>query len=176
MAFEDETEMHLNPTITACWTEAGNQQEIESAGNDERYQIFGSVDYRSGDIVYQQQERKRSIEFIAHLEAVLSRWPERPVIVITDNYSVHKTKAVREYEREHFGRLLIVYLPTYSPGLNPIEMLWRHLRRLVTHNHRFESLLHIMEAVHNALEMLAMETESILSIIGGVPLRPAEAT
>jgi transposase len=27
------------------------------------------------------------------------------------------------------GRLVLLYLPTYSPWLNPIEMLWRHFRR-----------------------------------------------
>ena len=30
------------------------------------------------------------------------------------------------------GRLVLLYLPTYSPWLNPIEMLWRHFRREVT--------------------------------------------
>jgi transposase len=30
------------------------------------------------------------------------------------------------------GRLVLLYWPTYSSWLNPIEMLWRHFRREVT--------------------------------------------
>jgi len=176
VAFEDKTEMHLNPTISACWTDAGRQRKIESAGNDERYQIFGSVDYRSGDLVYNQEDRKRAVEFISHLEAVLAKWQDRPIVMITDNYSVHKTKAVRAFEREHVGRLLIVYLPTYSPGLNPIEMLWRNIRRLVTHNYKFDSLSAVKDAVKHTLETLADQTDRVLSIVGGIPPPSQETT
>jgi hypothetical protein len=60
--------------------------------------------------------------------------------------------------------------------LNPIEMLWRHIRRLVTHNYRFDALAAVMEAVRLALEELSKQTEQVLSIIGGKPLTNAEAT
>jgi hypothetical protein len=166
--------MHLNPTITACWTPSGEQVKVESAGNDERYQVFGSVDYRTGDLVYSQNKRKRTSEYIAHIEQALSRWPDRPVVLITDNYSIHKTKAVKELERAHFGRLLQVYLPTYSPHLNPIEMLWRYIRHLVTHNYKFETIAAVMDAVGLAMETLS--SAAILSVIGGKPLTTAEVT
>ena len=38
------------------------------------------------------------------------------------------------------GLLVLLYLPTYSPWLNPIEMLWRHFRREVTHCELFETV------------------------------------
>lgn len=172
--FEDETEMHLNPTITACWSQSGSQVKVESARNDERYQVFGSVDYRTGDLVFSQEERKATTQFVSHVAQILERWPQNPIVLICDNFQVHKTKAVRDLEREHFGRLLLVYLPTYSPHLNPIEMLWRHIRRLVTHNYWFESLTALMSAVGSALE--GLPADSILSIVGGTPLPRAEAT
>lgn len=34
----------------------------------------------------------------------------------------------------------LIYLPPYSPELNPIEFLWKKTRRAVTHNRYFESL------------------------------------
>lgn len=168
--------MHLNPTVTACWTPSGEQIRIESAGNDEKYQVFGSVDYRNGDIVFTQEDRKRTGEYISHLEQILSKYSDRPVILITDNYQIHKTKAVKELERRYFGRFIQVYLPTYSPHLNPIEMLWRHVRRLVTHNCKFDTLAAVMQAVGLALETLSNQSEQVLSIIGGKPLPKAEAT
>ena len=168
--------MHLNPTICACWTPSGEQVKVTSAGNDEKYQVFGSVEYRTGELVYSQEDRKRTEEYLAHLHQILCRWPDRPIVIITDNYQIHKTKAVKELERENFGRLIQVYLPTYSPHLNPVEMLWRHIRRLVTHNHFFGAADALKLAVLLALEQLSSQADSLLCIIGGKPLHQAEAT
>lgn len=44
------------------------------------------------------------------------------------------------------GRLVVLYLPTYSPWLNPIEMPWRHFRREVTHCELFVSVTALVEA------------------------------
>ena len=172
--YEDETEMHLNPTIRACWTPSGEQIKIESAGNDEKYQLFGSVEYRSGEMVCSQFARKRTAEYLAHLEQVISNWPDRPIALITDNYQIHKTKKVKELERAHFGRFIQIYLPTYSPHLNPIEMLWRHIRRLVTHNYKFDTIKAVMEAVERAIQ--ALSNTDKLTIIGAKPLAEADTT
>ena len=52
-------------------------------------------------------------------------------IVIADNLSAHKSPRVKEMIEAAGCSLL--FLPTYSPDLNPIEMLWSqfksHLRR-----------------------------------------------
>ena len=44
----------------------------------------------------------------------------------------HEDDEVEAVVRAAAGRLVLLYLPTYSPWLNPIEMLWRHFRREVT--------------------------------------------
>lgn len=48
-------------------------------------------------------------------------------IVIMDNLSIHKMLTVREAILEAGG--IPVYLPTYSPELNPIERLWADMKR-----------------------------------------------
>jgi transposase len=49
------------------------------------------------------------------------------VIVIWDGGSNHKGAAIRELERR-FPRLTLERLPGYAPDLNPVEMLWSHLK------------------------------------------------
>jgi len=39
------------------------------------------------------------------------------------------------------------YLPPYSSELNSIEHLWKDIRKNVTHNHLFESIADIMQAI-----------------------------
>jgi putative transposase len=46
----------------------------------------------------------------------------------------------------------LLYLPTYRPWLNPIERLWRHLRREGTHGERFERLKALLAAAQAVFE------------------------
>lgn len=47
-------------------------------------------------------------------------------VVVMDNYSVHKTRRVLdEFER---ARVLVEFLPPYSPDLNPIEKCWSKVK------------------------------------------------
>jgi transposase len=65
--------------------------------------------------------------FRAFVQQRLRPWLHRGDVVVMDNLGAHKTPAVRE-AIEAAGALPI-YLPTYSPELNPIELWWAHLKR-----------------------------------------------
>jgi transposase len=62
--------------------------------------------------------------------------------------------------------LVLLYLPTYSPWLNPIEMLWRHFRQEVTHWELFEDVKVLIEASYNFFERFNKNPKKVLSIIG----------
>jgi transposase len=48
-------------------------------------------------------------------------------IVVMDNLNIHKMRAVRETILK--AHAVPVYLPTYSPELNPIELWWGDIKR-----------------------------------------------
>ena len=50
-----------------------------------------------------------------------------------DDSNTHEDDEIEALLRGAAGRLVLLYLPTYSPWLNTIELLWRHFRREVTH-------------------------------------------
>jgi len=50
-------------------------------------------------------------------------------IVIMDNLSAHKNPKIAEYIKERGADL--VYLPPYSPDLNPIENMWSKVKQLL---------------------------------------------
>jgi transposase len=53
----------------------------------------------------------------------LTKAAQRKVILILDNLSVHHAKPVKEWLAEHRRQIEVVYLPGYSPELNPDEYL-----------------------------------------------------
>ena len=67
--------------------------------------------------------------FLAYLEQVLCPRLRPGQVVIMDNLSAHKVAGVRELIEAAGARLL--YLPPYSPDLNPIEPAWSKVKQIL---------------------------------------------
>lgn len=65
--------------------------------------------------------------FIRFVRRYLTPSLRRGDIVFMDNLNIHKMKRVRELIAA--AGATAVYLPTYSPELNPIELWWNDLKR-----------------------------------------------
>ena len=100
------------------------------------------------------------------LEALLAKHPRGTIHVAWDNANTHEDEEVEAVLRGAAGRLVLLYLPTYSPWLNPAEMLWRHYRREVTHCELFESIDALLEATREFFDRMNRTPERIRSIIG----------
>jgi transposase len=77
------------------------------------------------------------------------------IVVIIDNFSSHKSGLVREKAKE-LG-IYLVYLPPYSPNLNPIEFIWKSIKRVLS-----------LSFVSNLYEMKQIITESFCTFSGGL--------
>ena len=77
----------------------------------------------------------------------------RPCAVVLDNYSVHRSKEVQatlpDLERVGVG---FYYLPPYSPELNRIEELWRHVKHEELPVRSYRTLDELRAAVARRLE------------------------
>jgi hypothetical protein len=54
---------------------------------------------------------------------------ERPCVIVLDNYAVHKSRLVKEAQPALAqAGVTFFYLPPYSPELNAMELIWRHVK------------------------------------------------
>ncbi len=67
--------------------------------------------------------------FLAYVEQILVPTLKPGDVVVMDNLGSHKSKAVRKAIREVGARLL--FLPPYSPDLNPIEQVFAKLKHML---------------------------------------------
>ncbi len=88
--------------------------------------------------------------FLAYVEQILVPTLVPGDIVVMDNLSSHKVAGVRQ-AIEAAGATLL-YLPPYSPDLNPIEQLFAKLKALLRKAaaRTFEALIHAIAAALNA--------------------------
>lgn len=115
------------------------------------------------------RRHKRRKEIAELLEALLAKHRSERIYVAWDNATTHENDEIEAVVRGAAGRLVLLYLPTYSPWLNPIEMLWRHYRREVTHCELFDSAKALVEATKEFYRRYNDMPEKVLSIIGAIP-------
>ena len=77
---------------------------------------------------------------------------ERPCVVVLDNYSVHRGKPVQAVlpERARVG-VHCYYLPPYTPEVNRIEEVWRHVKYEELPARSYRTLADLRTAVTDAL-------------------------
>ena len=151
------------------WSPKGQQVMIPTPGQTKKHYGIGAVNYHSGETVVLVRRRKRRKEIAELLEALLEKHPNDTIYVTWDNANTHQDDEVEAVVRGAAGRLILLYLPTYSPWLNPIEMLWRYFRREVTHCELFENIKTLIAATYDFFEQCNHQPEKVLSVIGALP-------
>ena len=116
---------------------ARSKLKIPTPAQPTRHYGVGVVNYHTGETVVLIKRHKRRQEIAEFLQTLVDKHPTGTIFVAWDNATTHEDDEVEAIVRGAAGRLVLLYLPTYSPWLNPIEMLWRHFRREVTHNELF---------------------------------------
>jgi len=83
------------------------------------------------------------------LEKCLVPQLEPGQVVIMDNYSIHKSKKTQDLIKE--AGCEILFLPPYSPDLNPIENLWANIKA------RTKKLKRTCDNFHQAIDLAFKE-------------------
>jgi putative transposase len=149
----DEAEFHLNPGLARCWSPPGERIIVPSAGQNRRVPVFGALDAMTGEASVLLTSKKRSSEFLQFLPWLVDHlYAERErIYLFLDNCSIHHTKAVQAYFREHRQRIRVIWNATYTPNLNLIERFWGHLKRSAIHNYYFETVDNLERAIMDAV-------------------------
>jgi transposase len=167
--YADEFNVSWLPTLRKMWSPKGQQVMIPTPGQPKVHYGLGAVNYHTGETLVIIRRRKRRKEVAELLEGLLEKHPQETIYVAWDNASTHQDEEIEAVVRGAAGRLILLYLPTYSPWLNPIEMLWRHFRREVTHCDLFVTLKDLISASYDFFNRYNLMPNNTLSLIGAIP-------
>jgi transposase len=164
--FGDESSFALWGSLAYTWSPRGKQPLVPTNGNRKNLKIFGMIDYFTGKLIYQVIDGKLNGEsYIKFLRKVMRESSDK-VIVIQDGAPYHRSKSVKTFEKESLDRLSIFRLPSYSPDYNPIEFLWRKIKRNATHNVYFENFEVLTSTIRSQLAKLKRKPSEILNLFG----------
>jgi len=86
---------------------------------------------------------------------------ERPLVLVVDNYSVHKSERVQQ-EREAFAAagISLFFLPSYSPEMSGIEPIWHDVKHHEMTQRSYDRLGSLFEAADKALARKAIALQA----------------
>ena len=131
--------------------------------------FFGAVRLRDGKLVRSRPEGRFDAQtcwaFLRKLER-LSRNPGRKVVLVSDHARYHHAKLHAPWRREMAGQFRLHFLPPYSPELNPIERVWKLLRRRCLHHQYFPTLEGVVAAVRPRLREWSRPNSTLQRLCG----------
>lgn len=141
--------MTLDFPLRGCWMKRGEQKRLPAATNTRHYlHWIGAYNWLHDTIAALCVPRKTSSNFLHFLEyLLLQRYPDCPVVLVLDNASYHHAADVQAFLSLLQARVMVIWLPPYSPDLNPIERFWLFLKNEVCANCLYPSLPVLQSAV-----------------------------
>jgi transposase len=164
LLFGDEASFPQWGTLSYTWARRGHQPMVKTSGKRKGYKVFGVIEYFTGRFWYQGQEgRLNSEAYMAFLTRVLEQTTQ-PIMLIQDGARYHTSAMMQRFFARHRARLTVFPLPSYSPDYNPIEKLWKKVKKEGTHLQYFPTFEALTEKVEHALLKFANMPEEILSL------------
>ena len=91
--------------------------------------VVGFLNTKTKDFFYETNLKNIKSDFIISIFNKFIKNIKEKTFVVLDNASIHKSKKFKEnIKRWENQGLYLFYLPTYSPELNKIEILWREMK------------------------------------------------
>lgn len=166
LLFGDEASFAQWGTLGYTWALKGVQPTVKTTGIRKAYRVFGLLDCFGGKLFFEGLDGKfNSDTYRAFLAGVLTQISGH-LILIQDNASYHTSGPLRTFYAEHTDHLTVYQLPAYSPDLNPIEGLWKKVKKDATHLRYFPQFASLVAKVCDTLTTLAGTPRELTALAG----------
>jgi transposase len=166
LLFGDEASFAQWGSLSYTWARRGQQPTVPTCGKRKALKVFGLIDYGTGRFFCQHQTARFTAEsYRAFLHTVLDQ-TDRPIILLQDGAKYHTAVAIQPFFVEHRDRLTVYQFPGYSPDYNPIEHLWKNLKKRSTHLRYFPTFDELTTSVEEGLAFYQQHPEAVKAAIG----------
>jgi len=118
----DEMGLRSDHTVGRTYGRRGQTPVIPGTGQRFGCSMISAITNRGRLNFMVFQEKFRAEVFQSFLRRMLRQVP-RKIFLIVDGHPVHRSRKVKKWVKKHEARIRLFYLPSYSPELNPDEML-----------------------------------------------------
>lgn len=153
--FQDEAGFGRINKPKYCWCEKGIRPSVPC----HHIRVYGAVEPLTGESCFVVMPYCNTESMNVFLEELSNTFPKDKIILVCDGAAWHKSGSLRIPEN-----IELVFIPPYTPEMNPIEQIWKEIRKRGFKNEVFQSLQKVVNRRCDTICSLSNET--IKSITG----------
>lgn len=171
LMFGDEASFGRISEPENCWAPAKQRPAVPCQRIRQYKTVYGAVCPENGEKFFQVYDGNNKENMSSFLKALSEKFSDQIILLVLDNAGWHMTQQENSRRRskdkcaatvfKNPERLIlpsnihITYLPPRTPELNPIEIIWREIRKRGFKNILFDSLAAVVDKFHQISENLS---------------------
>jgi transposase len=157
--FADEARFGRMSRPRPCWAPTGIRPEVASRLIREYIYLYGAVSPKDGMCVYLIMPRSDTESFQAFLNVLARKFARQDILLVLDGAPNHRCSGLVLP-----ANVSLLFLPPYSPELNPKENLWDEIREKIFKNYALKSIDAVRAKLEQAILYIDRNPKTVKSI------------
>jgi len=145
--FQDEAGFGRISDAANCWAPPRTRPIVPSQRVREYKTVYGAVSPIDGDSFFMVLDRSNTENMSLFMKGLTSKYPNTLILLCMDNASWHKSN-----DLSVFKNIVRFYIPPRTPEMNPIEIVWREIRKLGFKNKLFGSIDEVIRQFNDVIK------------------------
>ena len=150
--FQDEAGFGRINKPKYCWCPKGFRPSVPCHHIREYRYAYGAVDPISGDSCFLVMPKCNTVCMNVFLKELSATYPQDKIILCCDGASWHKSVTLQVPDN-----IQIIFIPPYTPEMNPIEQIWKEIRKMGFGNEIFSSLDKVVDRLCETIRSLTAD-------------------
>ena len=149
LMYQDEAGFGRISKMSSCWAPQGIRPSIPSHYMREYRYCYGAVDAQTGDSFFLIAGGCNTEWTNEFLRQVSQAYPDDYILLVMDNAIWHKSSTL-----EIPSNIELAFIPPYTPEMNPIEQVWKEIRKRGFKNKAFQTLEAVIDKLQEVIQGL----------------------
>lgn len=155
--FQDEAGFGRINRPKYCWCEKGHRPSVPCHHIREYRYAYGAVEPLTGESSFLVMPSCNTECMNVFLNELSSTYSDDKIVLVCDGAAWHKSGNLVIPEN-----ICLIFIPPYTPEMNPIEQIWKEIRKRGFKNELFQTLDKVVERLCQTICSLSNDT--IISI------------
>ena len=157
--FADEARFGRMNRIRPCWAPIGTRPGVAAQLIREYIYLYGAVSPKDGTCLYLIMPTSNTACFQVFLDVLARKFARQDILLVLDGAPNHRCGDLTVPHN-----ITLLYLPPYSPELNPKENLWDEIREKIFKNYALKSMDAVRAKLRQAILYIERNPKLVCSI------------
>ena len=153
LMFQDEAGFGRINKPKYCWCKKGIRPSVPCHHIREYRYAYGAVEPITGESCFLVMPYCNTNCMNIFLEHLSTTYPNDRIVLVCDGAAWHKAKSLKIPEN-----IRLVFIPPYTPEMNPIEQIWKEIRKRGFKNEVFQTLNNVVQRLCSTINSISAQT------------------